>query len=180
MKPPFRTPVIAGALLPTGSDNLQIDTGMLWDYHRTLWILECLHLCTYTLEPGTPARDRTGWDRPRDRDRTKPSSHRSRTWASSWRLALIAWWRRMKRNCVRDCLSFYLQFWYLCLYLYAGTGNPCAGQNRVRSSPRTRWYQASFASLENLGFFVATGSDRVTGKEMKFSLHAVRQIWRFR
>jgi hypothetical protein len=47
------------------------------------------------------------------------------------------------------------------VYLYVGTGNPCAGQNRVRSSSRPRSYQAFFASLENLGFLVATGSDCV-------------------
>lgn len=45
------------------------------------------------------------------------------------------------------------------VYLYIGTGNPCAGQKRVRSFPSTRSYQANFASLENFGFFVATGSN---------------------
>lgn len=52
------------------------------------------------------------------------------------------------------------------MYLYVGTGNPCAGQNRVRLSPWIRSYQASFDSLENFGFFVATGSNYITRNEM--------------
>jgi len=61
------------------------------------------------------------------------------------------------------------------VYLYVGTGNPCAGQNRVRSSSRPRSYQAFFASLENLGFFVATGSDCVM-KENEEELHSRSSI----
>jgi len=49
----------------------------------------------------------------------------------------------------------------ICMYLYAGTGNPCAGHNKVKSSPRTRSYPENFASLENFGFFVATGSNYI-------------------
>lgn len=48
----------------------------------------------------------------------------------------------------------------MCVYIYLceGTGNPWAGQKSVRSWPTTRSYQDFFASLENFGFFEATGS----------------------
>jgi hypothetical protein len=47
------------------------------------------------------------------------------------------------------------------LYLKDGTGNPCAGQNNVMSCLDCLSYQANFASFENFGAFVATGSIRL-------------------
>jgi len=59
------------------------------------------------------------------------------------------------------------------MYLYVGTGNPCAGHSKVWSSPRTRSYQASLDSLENLGFFVATDSNYRRRNEVIARLYRV-------
>jgi len=68
--------------------------------------------------------------------------------------------------CYDNRLLLYLEaLEYLRMYLYVGTGNPCAGHNKVRLSPRTRSYQASFDSLENFGFFVAIGSNYIEKHE---------------
>ena len=58
----------------------------------------------------------------------------------------------------------------MCVYIYLceGTGNPWAGQKSVRCWPITRSYHVSFVSLENFGFFDATGS--VDKRESRVSL----------
>lgn len=134
-------------------------------------------ICTYTLELGTPARDTIRSNRLLERDRIQRTSHRSKTSVSSWRLVLITWLRlklplhaeRINYRCIH---SFKI---LVCVYLYVGTGNPCAGHNRVRLSPRTRSYQASFDSLENFGFFVATGSNYMK-MEWKWSIRCIVYI----
>lgn len=50
---------------------------------------------------------------------------------------------------------------FLCSYLNAGTGNPCAWHNKAKPRPRCLSYEDIFVSVEKEGALAPTGSIQV-------------------